>query len=124
MATTICCVENKWPHFWLTEWPKCSILVNIQQGRPLWQASITAHRQPSTQNIGVRSVGILGTLRTEPRESSIKLREYDRFKGFNGTVELQWPSMASMGLKGFKAFKGFKGLQRSARHFERSGGER
>ena len=66
----------------------------------------------------------LGTLRSEPRESSIKLREYDRFKGFNGTVELQWPSMVSMGLKGFKAFKGFKGLQRLARHFERSGGER
>ena len=65
----------------------------------------------------------LGTLRSEPRESSIKLREYDRFKGFNGTVELQWASMASMGLKGFKAFKGFKGLQRSARHFERSRGE-
>ena len=54
----------------------------------------------------------LGTLRTEPQESSIKLREYDRFKGFNGTVELQWGSMTSMRLKGFK---GFQCLQRGSK---------
>ena len=46
----------------------------------------------------------LGTLRSEPQESSIKLREYDRFKGFNGTAGLQWGSMASTRLKGVKAF--------------------
>ena len=115
MATTICCGENKWPLFWLTHWPNEYILVNTQQGWPLWQASITAHRQPSTQNIGVRSVGILGTLRTEPRESSIKLREYDRFKGFNGTVELQWlqwdvkEAQRLQGVqRGSKAFKGWR----------------
>ena len=54
----------------------------------------------------------LGTLRKEPQESSIKLREYDRFKGFNGTVELQWGSMTSMRLKGFKGFNDFKEVQR------------
>ena len=57
----------------------------------------------------------LGTLRSEPRESSIKLREYDRFKGFNGTVELQWlqwGSKASRRSKGSKAFKGRRGILR------------
>ena len=96
---------NKWPLFWLTHWPKCSILVNTQQGGLCGgHRSLHVDNQVPRTSVCVQ-LAYLGTLRSEPRESSIKLREYDRFKGFNGTVELQWPSMVSMGLKGFKAIK-------------------
>ena len=57
----------------------------------------------------------LGTLRTEPRESSVKSREYDRFKGFNGTVELQWPSMAFNGFNGAQRLQGVQRVQRPSK---------
>ena len=113
MATTICCVERKWPYFWLTHWPNEYILVNTQDGEPRAVDSITLVRLPSTQWYCSAISGIFGrpentvTLRGE----SEKWLRADRVKGFNGTQasmtfnEVQWPSRRSKRLKGFKAFK-------------------
>ena len=113
MATTICCVERKWPYFWLTHWPNEYILVNTQDGEPRAVDSITLVRLPSTQWYCSAISGIFGrpentvTLRGEFEK---QLRA-DRVKGFNGTQasmtfnEVQWPSRRSKRLKGFKAFK-------------------
>ena len=87
MATTICCVERKWPYFWLTHWPNEYILVNTQDGEPRAVDSITLVRLPSTQWYCSAISGIFGrpentvTLRGEFEK---QLRA-DRVKGFNGT---------------------------------------
>ena len=114
MATTICCVERKWPYFWLTHWPNEYILVNTQDGEPRAVDSITLVRLPSTQWYCSAISGIFGrpentvTLRGEFEK---QLRA-DRVKGFNGT-------QASMRFNGFNEVqsvqRGSKASRRSKR---------
>ena len=89
--------------------------VKYIHGRPLWQASITAHRHPSTQNIGVRSVAYLGTLRTEPLESEIKFSGVRSIQRVHRLQQHQWGSMASMTSK---RLKGVKEIQRCSKRFK------
>ena len=120
MATTICSHLIKWPYFWLTKWPKHSILVNTWNGEPLWQASITAHRLPSTQNTAVRSVGIFGnTPHRTQLSSSLDALGYDRFKGFN---DLQWFNGFNEAQR-LQGVERFKEVQRWRESFEHLGGE-
>ena len=94
----------KWRSFWLTRGHFAHILLNIHIGWPLWRASITAHRSPSTRMRCAIS-WYLWENSAENLESpgASKARECDRFKGFNGFNDLQRHQRLSMAFRGFRA---------------------
>ena len=105
--------------FWLTKWPKHSILVNIYN----WGAPVVGidHCTQATKYAEYRSAiswHIWEHSVENPASPALNCWEYDRFKGFNGFIGLQWPSKAS---KTFKEAQRLQGVQRGSKTFKGTG---
>ena len=125
LPITICCGERKWPYFWLTKWPKHSILVNIYT----WGAPVVGidHCTQATKYAEYRSAiswHIWEHSVENPASPALNCWEYDRFKGFKGFIGLQWLQRLQRGSKASRGSKRFKDLQRSRQRSRRPVRER
>ena len=108
--------------FWLTKWPKHSILVNIYN----WGAPVVGidHCTQATKYAEYRSAiswHIWEHSVENPASPALNCLEYDRFKGFKGFIDLQWLQWSSKRLKGFKGFKEVQRPSKAPAEIEVSG---